>query len=209
LCRQRWQKERDKGRDVNWQALLTIQGLGPIAGDWMRAIWMQLLAERCNYVGVAIKSLAASLPPDEAFGLAKAWAGEVTELADKKSRLMAFWSLGHPKTLGLIEHWWESAPPGQAVSDDWGRLAAESRMSWSAAQTWLDRGRPLSLIALDALLCYVPRRGYRQVTVPDGFGFPSLGAFKDVLNRYSERDGAPRAHNVVASIIANANVLTR
>ncbi len=209
LCRQRWQQERDKGRDVNWQALLIIQRLGPVAGDWMRTIWKQLLAEGCKFEGVAIKSLAASLPPDEAFELAEAWAEQATEPADKKERLMAFWSLGQPRTLGLIERWWESARPNEAVSNDWGRLAAESRMSWSAAQTWLDRGRPLSLIALDALLYYLPRPGYGQIIVSDGFGFPSLGAFQDVLNRYCERDRAPRALNVVAQLIENANLLTR
>jgi hypothetical protein len=210
LCRERWQLERGKGRDVNWQALLIIEGLGPIAGDWMRTLWTQLLEERCEFIGVAIGSLAASLPPDEAFGLAKEWFDAATEQVGKKKRLMAFWSLHHPNTLKLIENWWELASPGEAVTEDWGRLAAESQITWTGAQNWLDRGRPLSLIALDAMLFYAPRQGHgKQPTVPVNFGFPSFDTFRSVFEQYRERDNAYRVQKAVASLVENASILTQ
>src|ERR1700754_4766897 len=38
------------------------------------------------------------------------------------------------------------------VSTSWGTLSAASQFSWDIANKWLELGRPLSLIALDALV---------------------------------------------------------
>jgi hypothetical protein len=35
--------------------------------------------------------------------------------------------------------------------EDWGRLAASSHLSWARVSNWLEQGRLLSLVALDAL----------------------------------------------------------
>ena len=69
-----------------------------------------------------------------------------------KERLMALGNLAHRQTLGLIEHWWESEDPGSPVTEAWGRLASDSRLTWAVAEAWLQEGRHLSLIAIDALL---------------------------------------------------------
>ena len=52
------------------------------------------------------------------------------------------------QTLDLME---VLAPRIENVSENWGHLAAASRFTWARAAAWLRRGRPLSLIALDAL----------------------------------------------------------
>src|SRR4051812_35320416 len=38
------------------------------------------------------------------------------------------------------------------IGTNWGHLAASSYLSWDRADKWLTNGRPLSLIALDAIL---------------------------------------------------------
>ena len=191
LCRTYWEQAEKAGRDVTWQALLIIQGLGPIAAEWTRAIWNELIREDGDYAGFATKALAASLPPDEAFDLARAWAEKAADRESRKDRLMAFRNLAHRRTLEFIEHWWESADSGSPVTEEWGRLAADSRLTWEVAQAWLQGGRPLSLIALDALLSYLPRGGYYHVARPADFGLSNTTAFGDVLMQYRERDPSP------------------
>ena len=92
------------------------------------------------------------------------------------------------------------------MTGDWGRLAAESRMSWPAAQAWLEQGRPLSLIALDAFLCYLPT-GDPQVPIPPDFDPPDVRTFRAVLAQYRDRDNSPRVDRIVGQLIMNANTL--
>ena len=204
LCRTYWEQAREAGRDVTWQALLVIWDLGPTAAEWMRAIWHELIAENRDYAGFATKALAASLPPDEAFDLAKAWAEQATEREARKTRLMAFGNLAHPRTLGFIEHWWESADAGSPVTEEWGRLAADSRLTWATATAWLQAGRPLSLIALDALVNYLPRRGCYQVARPADFNLHDPKEFRNELVRYRDRDPTPRVDHIVGYLMRNA-----
>jgi hypothetical protein len=204
LCQTYWERSRESGQDVTWQALLIIQNLGPIAAGWTRHIWQDLIAANRNYAGFATQALAASLPPDEAFDLAKAWAEKATERETRKTRLMAFGNLAHPRTLEFVESWWESADPDLPVTEEWGRLAADSRLSWTKAEAWLRQGRPLSLIALDAMLNYLSRPGYHRVTLPVDFGLHSIHAFQDALSQYSDRDSSPRVVRTVRQLIENA-----
>ena len=206
LCRTYWEQSRASGRDVTWQALLIIQDLGPIAAAWMRVIWQGLIAENRDYAGFATKALAASLPPDEAFDLAKAWAEQATEREARKTRLMAFGNLAHPRTLEFIEHWWESAHPDLPVTEDWGRLAADSRLTWAITDAWLKQGRPVSLIALDALLTYLPRPGYYHVAPPADFGLQNIETFRNVLMLYREQDSSSRVTRIVDYLMKNAEL---
>lgn len=52
-----------------------------------------------------------------------------------------------PSVLNLIER----NAPQTNVSRSWGQLAALSQLNWARAEAWLTRGRPLNLVALDAL----------------------------------------------------------
>jgi hypothetical protein len=55
--------------------------------------------------------------------------------------------------------WIEVHAPRTNVTNDWGQLAALSDLSWTRVDTWLSRGRPCSLIALDALTLFIPTPG--------------------------------------------------
>lgn len=81
---------------------------------------------------------------------------EGSELRERKAALLWFRS---PAVLD----WIEINAPRANVTEDWGRLAALSDLSWSRVQTWLARGRPLSLIALDALAECIPRPGQAPI----------------------------------------------
>ncbi len=50
----------------------------------------------------------------------------------------------------LALSWIETRVPTRSVGSNWGALAARSNMSWAVIESWLARGRPLSLVALDA-----------------------------------------------------------
>lgn len=65
-------------------------------------------------------------------------------------------SLGYfhsPETLDWIEqHIFEP------ITEAWGYLAAASRLDWPRVERWFERGRPLSLVAIDALAAIVPHK---------------------------------------------------
>jgi len=98
--------------------------------------------------------------------------------------------------LDMIEEEWEESPPNRAVTDDWAQLAAESRMSWERAKQWLEKGRPLSLIALDALI-YLKAHG-----LPPDFVRPRRSEFVSTFEAYLDKDSAPRAVDAVKHLLA-------
>lgn len=53
--------------------------------------------------------------------------------------------------------WIEAHAPASNITEDWGRLAALSDLDLMRVKGWITAGRPLSLIALDALSEFVPR----------------------------------------------------
>ena len=88
---------------------------------------------------------ASCLPFEEAF------ARVTSKLAIKPKKdptlsLGALGSFRNDHTLAWIE-----TNIHEPITETWGRLAALSQFSWPRAKAWLRGGRPLSLVALDAL----------------------------------------------------------
>jgi hypothetical protein len=82
------------------------------------------------------------------------------------------------------------------VDSSWGLLAASSRFDWARAKKWLSLGRPLSLIALDALVwCLCSRR---KPPLPDP---PSSREFVAVLEGYLQKDNVPRVRECVHNLL--------
>jgi hypothetical protein len=122
--------------------------LGPTAGDWIRARWR-------DYDPATLFTLAQAsatcLPFEEGYAKVVQALMDVPpqELVDLCFALAWFRS---EKTLGWLEgHTDYMVNNWRHVSDRWGKLAALSHISWPRAARWLDQGRPLSLVALDAL----------------------------------------------------------
>lgn len=95
------------------------------------------------------------------------------------------------------------------VSQNWGIIAAASRFSWRRAEKWLVIGRPLSLIALDAL-SYCTAKGERQ-NQPLWFQKNRPYLLDEVksevvalkLADYLATDNVPRTKNSIKEIINN------
>jgi hypothetical protein len=127
--------------------------LGSVAEDWIRDCWDQF--HPANFQALAEAS-AGCLPFNEAFErVTSALEGKTAnEIAADCFALAYFRS---PRTL----QWMEAHPEridahrARRDTDFWGRVAALSRFSWSRAVQWLQRGAPLSYVALAAIeTCY-------------------------------------------------------
>jgi hypothetical protein len=97
---------------------------------------------------------------------------------------------------------WIEASHFAPVVESWGRLAALSQFDWPRAVKWLRQGRPLSLVALDALkFCWhyntIPLKEERPKLL-----YPSMKTemIKE-LQSYAIRDDKPRPVKSVLSAI--------
>jgi hypothetical protein len=102
-----------------------------------------------------------------------------------------------PLTLDWIEE--NACSP---VDVTWGPLAACSKFDWERAKKWLSAGRPLSLIALDALRGCIcdPRR-------PRLLNPPHPNEFISTLNDYLNKDNVPRVRERVSDLLVRAEDL--
>lgn len=95
------------------------------------------------------------------------------------------------------------------VTLNWGHLAASSYFSWSKAKEWLSKGRPLSLIALDALIfctsvdSRLNQSPWMQKINPRLVDDPSVKEMANYLNEFLKCDHTSRTENSVTKIIKN------
>ena len=91
--------------------------------------------------------------------------------------------------------WIETHVPRQDVTASWGQLASLSDLHWSRVQHWLVSGRPLSLVALDALESCIPRQNQARILTmlnPKLKGCSDRAIVKRALRTYETEDSAPR-----------------
>jgi hypothetical protein len=126
------------------------------AAPWVRAQYARACDDGVLFSWA--EAAARCLPQSEGLHITvdtlRAYAGR--ELRAHKDALLWFRS---PAVLD----WIEIHAPRTNVTNDWGRLAALSELSWTRVDTWLSRGRPCSLIALDALTEFIPRPGQASI----------------------------------------------
>ena len=111
------------------------------------------------------------------------------ELRECKDALLWFRSVA-------VLDWIEVHAQSANITADWGQLAALSDLSWSRVEAWLSRGRPLSLIALDALKEFIQRPGQALIVKrlePKLKGCPDRLTLARALQAYIAADTAPRA----------------
>jgi hypothetical protein len=95
------------------------------------------------------------------------------------------------------------------VTEEWGRLAAASRFNWGRAVSWLDAGRLVSLVALDALAAIVrPQSPLLRDYGPQLEDKPDQAAFEAVISQYVEHDPAPRVNKTVRFLVEHSDLLT-
>jgi MoaA/NifB/PqqE/SkfB family radical SAM enzyme len=202
LARETWRKLRKPSVDVDWRALLVIEQTGSAAADWMREMWPLLLRENYTGMGIALRAMAAVLPTDESYEFARQWLDAAEDRRNYTERLHSFYSLRNPRTIALIEQWWQQSEPNTPVTGDWGRIAAASLVDWPTLRRWLEGGRPLALIALAAL------QEYAEKGPPTQYNKPERWEFEIVLNGYKAKDAVPRVSKNVDSALATIDKLT-
>ena len=103
-----------------------------------------------------------------------------------------------------VLHWFELSSNLDWIEENacspvditWGPLAASSKFDWERAKKWLALGRPLSLIALDALIWCVCTDRKPPLLNP-----PSSKEFISVLEDYLNKDNVPRVREKVNTLL--------
>jgi hypothetical protein len=173
------------------------------AAPWVRAQYTRACDD--NELFSWAEAAARCLPHPE--GLHKtidalrAYSGH--ELRERKDALLWFRS-------SAVLDWIEVHAPNANVTEDWGRLAALSDLSWSRVEAWLARGRPFSLLALDALKQFIERPA--QVPIvrrlkPKLKGCSDHPTVARALQAYMATDAAPRAGGACRYLIEHIGEL--
>jgi len=102
--------------------------------------------------------------------------------------------------------WIEVHVPTKNVTESWGRLASVSSWSWNIAEKWLDLGRPLSLVALDALRDTIPWANisyFQKKWKPGLICTVPVVQIEQKLLAYKAKDHVPRVIQRVDYILEN------
>ncbi|MED3561505.1 hypothetical protein [Bacillus xiapuensis] len=169
--------------------------LGTSASVWVRELWENYDEEYLYPISWATVS---SLPAEE--GLNNIFA-KLKLLSEKELPIAAFSCLYRFRSSNILD-WIESTCT--TFNDNWGRLAAVCFPTWERMKSWLNKGRPLSLIALDTMANCV--KGYGDIYV-EQFSPKILGTdiseVGQVLNEYFQIDGVPRVKMKLSRIMEN------
>ncbi len=169
--------------------------LGKTAEEWIRKEWESFTPALLFPLAEAS---SACLPLEEGYNFV------VNALADlsPKERVREAVALSWFRSEATLD--WIEQNVSDPLLDDWGRLAAVSNLKWERIAKWLASGRPLSLVALDALIaCWNYNTPILKRLAPKLLEPASGVEMTFVLERYLESDSAPRVRKAVASIIGN------
>lgn len=95
------------------------------------------------------------------------------------------------------------------VTSNWGHLAAVSNFNWKIAEKWIDAGRPLSLVSLDAInFCTTKGDRLNQSLLlreinPRILDRPNLEVIARKILDYKAKDNSPRVKKTVETILKN------
>lgn len=196
-------KKNKYNRGINYKAYEVLSKvMGGAAEKWMREEWQN---RRENELQIFAEPLIRCLQFDEAFYLLT----KKLENADDRFLSQNVGVLNYFKS-GKTLDWIETVCTRISnVTNAWGHLAASSQFSWARAEKWLNMGRPLSLIALDALM-YCTTKGARlnqspwmQQLNPQLLDPPESGEIIYKLEQYIISDNTPRTKNTVRGIVIN------
>lgn len=175
--------------------------IGREAEDWAREQWKN---RREGNIMTYAELLSGCLETDEAFLIITK---ELESYDDNEfyTNISALLYLKSSKTLKWVE---QEAGRIKNVSSAFGQLVACSEFDWTCCAKWLDMGRPLSLIALDALcLCtlqdYAGQSIWLRELKPRLVGRVDKEVIEKALRSYLSSDCVARTKNTVGAILAN------
>lgn len=189
--------------------------LGPKAADWVRTQVFQYstsIDEDIEQLNLYAEMLARCLPADEGINYCVRVLDniELPRLLDEK-----LWSLHpfhSPRTLDWIE---ANVHRMGSLSSSWGAVAAASRIDWTRISKWLAAGRPLSLIALDALCdcskgASTPYVGEWLRSNQQKLYEPApVDQMNEVIQSYLAIDNVPRTRRQIGFILSNWDVILK
>jgi hypothetical protein len=164
--------------------------------------WTLHLWETLHYrvLQGVVDELRDVLPDDEAYEVALRTLERVPREDLSELALFLLYPFRTPRTLD----WMEARSSALDASDNWAYLASVSEFNWRRAESWLGRGRPLSLIALDALSDMdgtsespIVEEINPKLLEPEPFGWVAK-----ILRDYAEVDRSPRVERAVKAILA-------
>lgn len=149
--------------------------------------------------------ISASKTKEEAYEIIK---NELNLLENKylNECLGAFNYIQYEKCLDWIE---ENISKTENVTLSWGHLAAISKFNWRRAEKWIDSGRPLSLVALDAInFCTTTGEKLNMSVMmqeinPKIIDHPKHEIIAEKVQEYKTKDPSPRVKRIVNNIIEN------
>jgi hypothetical protein len=151
-----------------------------------------------------VQASAACLPFEE--GLARAQSA-LAAMPDRLRR-ECFPALAHFRSPRVLT--WIEAHAAEPTVESWGRLAAASAFDWHTAKQWLGAGRPLNLIAIDALLAIAePRTPFLQRLRPSLGAAPSEMDLRQALEAAAVEDPVPRVRQRIGALLSKASALVQ
>lgn len=173
--------------------------------EWTLHLWDTLHYRVLSYEHM-IDHLREVLPDTQAF---KVVVRCLSRVPRKDLPEIAFWML-NPFHTSLTLDWIESHIDEVVSPWHWSWLSTLSGFSWSRAESWLNCGRPLSLVALDALANMdgasespIVQRANPKLVNPVPFDQAAR-----VLSDYLAKDRVPRVERVVESILKRWSLIT-
>lgn len=159
------------------------RGAGLVLDNWER------LASTSAFSGIAFAA-SKCLPFGEAHKKVTGVLSEMDNIKRSAAKNILYW-FETPLNLDWIEE--NVCSP---VDGSWGLLAASSKFDWDRAKKWLSLGRPLSLVALDAL-CWCVCSGRK----PPLLNPPGSKEFVSTLEDYLNKDNVPRVKEKVHELL--------
>jgi len=190
-------------RAINYKAYEVVgKVFGNEANDWLKKEWAN---RQENELLIFAEAIAKCFDFEEAF---ETVTNEIESKDDKllPENISALLYLQSDKTLDWIE---KVIHRTNNISINWGTLAASSKISWVRADKWLSVGRPLSLVAIDALLFCTTTRDrqnqafWLQENPPKLTDNPRPEIIANKLKDYLSKDNVPRTKNAINKIIDN------
>ncbi len=194
--------DASRNRDVRSVVLQVASVVGPAAGELVRRAW-------ADYPdGIVFWSLvqasAACLPFEEGFAQTETALAEMPE----RTRRENFSALAHFRSPRALQ--WIESNAAEPTVDAWGRLAAASAFSWPKAESWLQAGRPLSLIAIDALLAITtPQTPFLREHRPVLGSPASEFRTRTILEAVAAADPVPRVKQRIGALLARLPALAQ
>ncbi|QQP81285.1 hypothetical protein JI729_08045 [Bacillus sp. TK-2] len=173
---------------------IVICVLGEFASDWIRKLWEEFDEDLLAPLSHAA---AYCLPFEEAFPLVIERLKTVLKSELPTTSFICLHSFQSPETLDWIEE------HAASFHSDWARLAAVSQLTWKRIKSWLTKGHPLSLIALDAMVSCISSNEDVLHEMDPKILLADPSEIKPTLIAYKERDNVPTVKTSVKTILEN------